>query len=283
MSLTIGTGPFSAAPGGTLNGALTHPGRVVWLEPCDRRIRAIVGATTVFDTTQARLLHETSVLPVYYVPLGDVHVGVLAASATRTHCPYKGDAVYHDLVAGDERRRDAAWRYPVPTAGAPDLSDLVAFHWDALDAWYEEDEQVLGHARDPYHRVDALPSSRTVEVQLAGTLMARTSTPIAVFETGLPVRFYLDRGDVRSELLVPSDRRTICTYKGEASYWTVVLPDGARADDLVWSYATPRPEVAAIAGRLCFFAERCDVVVDGIVQPRPQTMWSSTSWTTPRP
>jgi uncharacterized protein (DUF427 family) len=142
-----------------------------------------------------------------------------------------------------------------------------------MDAWYEEDEQVFVHPRDPYHRVDGLDSSRHVKVSVNGEVVAETERPRILFETGLPPRYYIPPEDVREEVLVPSDKHTRCPYKGVASYYSVEA-GGVRVEDLVWYYAEPIPEVHKIEGHLCLFNEKVDLEVDGEKQVRPQTQWS---------
>ena len=141
------------------------------------------------------------------------------------------------------------------------------------DRWFEEDEEVFVHPKDPYHRVDVLESSRHVRVSLNGEVVAETSRPKLLFETGLPVRYYIPPEDVREELLVPSEKHTRCPYKGVASYWSVKA-GGELAENLAWYYPEPTPDTAKIADHLCFFNEKVDLTVDGEAQPRPQTQWS---------
>jgi uncharacterized protein (DUF427 family) len=185
--------------------------------------------------------------------------------------PSKGQAAYLSIVSGNHVAPNAAWRYGASPAGGPDLSGLIAFHWRMMDAWYEEDEEVLAHARDPYHRIDVLRSTRHVQVSAGGTVLADTRNSRMLFETSLPVRYYIPREDVRLDLLTESDTATACAYKGETSrYWN--LSDGAR--DIAWSYQQPSAEVGAIAGMIAFFNERVDIAVDGQSQERPRTPWS---------
>jgi uncharacterized protein (DUF427 family) len=142
-----------------------------------------------------------------------------------------------------------------------------------MDEWFEEDEPAIGHARDPYHRIDVLDSSRHVRVLVNGEVIADSRSPRALFETGLPTRWYLPVEDVRSEALIESDKQTTCAYKGHASYWSVRVGDQVE-DDLVWFYREPRREVAPIAGYLAFFNERVEIEVDGELEERPVTQWS---------
>jgi uncharacterized protein (DUF427 family) len=246
---------------------------VVRVEPTIKRVRAMLGGETVVDTRRALLLFEKGHLPVYYLPLEDVRQDLLEPSDKHTTCPRKGEAAYYSIRAGDRFVRDAAWRYPEPIESCPDISEYVAFYWDRMDSWWEEDDQVFRHARDPYHRVDVLRSSRHVRVELDGEVLAETHRPLLLVETGLPPRWYIPRADVRFEFLRPTDTSTTCPYKGNASYFTAVI-GGTEHEDIAWSYVTPIPECPKIEQAICFFNERVDLTVDGELQERPKTHWS---------
>jgi uncharacterized protein (DUF427 family) len=142
-----------------------------------------------------------------------------------------------------------------------------------MDHWYEEEEEVFVHPRDPYHRVDVLASSRHIRVELAGQLVAESSRPHILFETGLPTRYYLPLADVRMELLEPTETHSRCPYKGLASYWTARVGEEVFAD-IVWCYPEPIPECPKVKDLLCFFNERADITVDGQPLPKPKTQWS---------
>lgn len=273
MSLTVGTAPFGRTPAGTFNARIDGPAHILYFEASPRRVRAIAGGVTVADSTRASLMHETGLLPVYYFPLEDVRTDLLEPSDHVTHCPFKGEATHWTLVADGRRIEAAAWEYRDPIEGAPPIAGHLAFYWAKLDHWLEEDEEVFGHARDPYHRIDVVPSSRRVVVRLDGEVLAESTRALALFESGLPTRWYLPPEDVRAAL-VPSNTRTRCTYKGVASYLSV---DGAAeaGTDLVWSYPDPLRQVADIAGRVAFFNERVDIEVDGTAEERPVTQWST--------
>jgi uncharacterized protein (DUF427 family) len=219
------------------------------------------------------LLHEAEHLPVYYFPEEDVRMDLLEESDHTTHCPFKGDASYRSVRVGDKVSENAAWSYPEPIDSARPLAGLIAFYWRKLDHWYEEDEEVFVHPRDPYHRVDVLDSSRHVKVTVNGEVVAETERPKLLFETGLPPRYYIPPEDVREEVLVPSDGLTRCPYKGVASYYSVEAGEG-RVEDLVWYYPGPIAAAGKIKGLLCFFNEKVDLEVDGEMQERPQTQWS---------
>ena len=250
------TGPPSPAPS-------------VHMEPTAKRVRCVLGGTTVAGSSNAMLCFETNRLAVYYFPLQDVRPEVLVPNGHTYESALKGVADYFDVVTDGGVATDAAWEYREPIPGASPHTRYVAFHWGLMDAWFEEDEEVHIHPRDPYHRIDVLQSSRRVTITIDGRAVAESRRPRILFETSLPARYYLPREDVRLDLLQPSSTRTGCAYKGYTTqYWAF----GGR--DVAWSYATPSPEVGTIAGMIAFFNERVDLTVDGAQLPRPVTPWS---------
>lgn len=243
------------------------------LEATARRVRVMFGGELIADSTRVQLLFETGKLPIYYFPASDVRMELLSASGREDSDAVKGSTVYFRVQAGARVADDAAWRCAGNPGAGPDLSELVAFDWNKMDAWFEEDEEVFVHARDPYHRVDVMESSRRVQVSINGVQVADSHRPMMLFETGLPARYYLPKLDVRLDLLEPGDARSACPYKGRASYFHV-RTDEQLAENIAWCYEAPIPEAAKIAGRLCFFDERVDVKVNGALQVRPRTKWS---------
>jgi len=191
-----------------------------------------------------------------------------------TFCPYKGTASYWTIKVGSKVTENAVWGYPDPFDEVAAIKDFVAFYWDRVDAWYEEDEEIFVHPRDPYKRVDVVQSSRPVQIVVGGEVVAETRRARFLFETRLPTRYYIPSDDVRMDLLVHSDKVTRCPYKGNAGYYSVKI-DGKLFEDLVWTYRDPILECPKIKGYLCFFNEHVDdVLVDGVSQPRPLTPWS---------
>ena len=251
--------------------------RVVFVEPTIKRVRAMFGGETIVDSQRTLILFEEGHLPVYYFPLEDVRQDLLEASEKHTTCPRKGEASYFSVRSGGRVAEDAVWHYPEPIDACPDISGHVAFYWSRMDSWWEEDDQVFKHARDPYHRVDVLRSSRHVRVELDGAVVAETDRPLLLVETGLPPRWYIPRADVRVDLLTPSDTHSTCPYKGVAEYWTATV-GGTTYEDIVWSYPAPLPECPKIEQAMCFFHERDTVTltVDGERLERPETHWSRT-------
>ncbi len=251
MSLTIGPGPLSTQPEGGVNYTIEGPAHRILFQPHPRRLRALVGGQTVFDTTRGALLHESNIAPVLYVPLEDFDTALLEPTGHTTHCPFKGDAFYWTLRSGDHVRENAVWGYPQPLPEAAWLAPYAALPHDAADTWLEEDEPLLGHLRDPYHRVDARATSRRVEVLFEGELIAASARAILVFETGLPPRAYLPRDDVSNLWPAATQTTSTCPYKGEATYFSVTV-GGRELTDAAWSYEHPFPEALAAAGYVSF-------------------------------
>jgi uncharacterized protein (DUF427 family) len=221
------------------------------LEVCSKRIRVYFAGQPVADTVNPVMVWERPHYPIYYLPAADVRTELLRPTG-RTH----GDAELYTLGVGGREAVDAASRFPRSPVEA--LRGLIRLDWAAMDAWFEEDEQVYTHPRDPYTRVDILPSSRRVRVELDGVVIAESARPHLLFETGLPVRYYLPRVDVRLELLEPSATVTHCPYKGQAQYWSVRIGE-TRHEDIVWSYPVPLLESIRIAGLMSFYGKGVDL------------------------
>jgi uncharacterized protein (DUF427 family) len=232
------------------------------VEPVPRRVRATVAGETVLDTTRARYVWEIPAYPQYYVPLEDVREGVLVAEGEPHGSPI-GRSARHGLRVGGVERAKAARVFS--ESKLPGVAGTVRFEWSALDAWFEEDEQVFVHPRNPYVRVDALRSLRAVRAELDGTVLADAPSCVMVFETGLPTRYYLERTTVDLAALQPSETVTRCPYKGTTSgYWSA-----APAADIAWAYDFPTPALSPIAGRIAFYNEKVDLFLDGVPLERP--------------
>src|SRR5262249_8877178 len=261
-------------------------------EPTAKRIRAILDGGAVVDTTRALLVWEPRrIVPSYAVPADDIAAELVPADETAAdaagtigaHLPelsgrpvldpsvpfsvHSAEGRPADLRAGAQSRPGAGF-YPAD----PTLAGYVVLDFGAFDAWYEENELNVAHPRDPFHRIDVLPSSRHVRVELDGQVLAESSRPTLLFETMLPTRYYLPHDDIRAEL-TPSSTRTYCAYKGQASYWSAAAGDRA-FPDLGWTYEQPLHDAAQVRGLIAFFNERLDVIVDGDRLERPVTPWS---------
>ena len=235
----------------------------VRVEDGHKRIRVYLDGHVVADTIHPKLVWERPYYPVYYFPIEDVRPGVLVATEHTKRSPSRGPADLFDVTAGTRTAEQAAYRH----ADSPleEIRDYVAFDWDAMDGWFEEDEEVFTHARSPYTRVDILASSRHIEVKIDGVTVADSHRPRLLFETGLPVRYYLPKTDVRMDLLTPTDTESHCPYKGAASYWSVTVGDTTH-EDVVWGYRTPLPESTKLAGLVSFYNEKVDIYIDGTLE-----------------
>jgi len=243
--------------------------------PLGLRVRVEFGGEMIADSSRAMLLRDSPVLLHYFFPREDVRMDLLQPSDHSTHSDWRGDTRHWTVEAGGQRAENAAWAFKSAPEGRPDTEGFLSFDWHSMDAWYVEDLQVFIHPRDPFSRIDTYPSSRAVRVELDGVTLAESNDVVMLFETGLPVRYYLSQQDVKMELLEPSDARTGCPYKGWASYWSIKV-NGETYEDLVRSYqpGDVLPEVTPIEGRLAFYNEKVDHYVDGELQPRPRTRWS---------
>jgi uncharacterized protein (DUF427 family) len=238
------------------------------IEPVPRRIRGILAATVVFDTTHALYVWESPKYPQYYIPAADIDATKLVDEQHRQKLS-RGTARRYGLAVGDVHRPAAARIYTDDAVEG--LASTARFEWDALDAWFEEDEEIFVHPRNPYTRVDALRSTRTVRIELAGVVLAESSATVMVFETGLPTRYYFNRTEVRFDRMRASDTVTACPYKGRTSgYWSVDA-GGETHPDLAWAYDFPTRQLLPIAGLVSFYNEKVDVFVDGEQLPRPVT------------
>ena len=241
------------------------------VEPGEKRVRAYLGGEVVADTTRPVLVWEVPYYPAYYFPLDDVRTELLEADGEVAHSPSRGDARTFTIRAGGKEAPKAALRYE--DSPIEELRELIRLDWDSMDAWFEEDQEVFTHPRDPYTRVDILPSSRHVRVEVDGVTIAESTSPRLLFETGLPVRYYVPKTHVRMGLLEHTDTESHCPYKGQAEWWSVRAGDKVH-DDLAWSYRTPLPESQNVAGLIAFYNEKVDIYVDGVLQERPHTKFS---------
>ena len=241
------------------------------VEPVPRRVRAVLAGETIVDTAYARYVWEHPSFPQYYVPLADVRADALVDEGTTEETP-RGDVALHGLRVGDQTRPTAA--KVLHASKIKGLDETVRFEWAALDAWYEEDEQVYVHPRSPYTRIDVLRSTRTLRVESKGVVLAETRSPVLLFETGLPTRHYVNRTDVDFTHLLPSHTVTECPYKGVTTgYWSADV-GGVVHPDVAWTYNFPLREVLPIAGLIAFYNEKVDLFIDGVQLERPHTTLS---------
>ena len=245
----------------------------VRVEPGAKRVRVYAAGIVVADTVQPLYVWETPFYPAYYLPESDVRMDLLEPTSTVTHSPSRGDAAHFTVRVGDDARVDAAWRYG--ESPLHELRDHIRFAWDAMDAWFEEDEEVFTHPRSPYVRIDILPTSRRVRIEVDGVVLADSPRALVLHETGLPPRWYVPKVDVRMDLLAPTAEQSHCPYKGQARYWSARRGAGIRVEEnIAWSYPTPLPESERIAGYVAFYDERVDTFVDGERLERPKSRFS---------
>ena len=241
------------------------------VEPVPRRIRGVLKGVTVFDTTRALYVWEWSKYPHYYIPFDDIDPELLV-DEDHPERLRRGSATRYGLRVGEVERKGVAHLFSGEEIEA--LAGMMRIDWAAFDAWYEEDEQVFVHPRDPYTRVDAIRSTRPVRIELEGVVLAESSSPVMVFETGLPTRYYLNRTDVRFEHLQPSETVSSCPYKGQTTgYWSFVADEKVH-EDVAWAYDFPTAAVLPIAGLIAFYNEKVDVFLDGELLERPRTHFS---------
>jgi uncharacterized protein (DUF427 family) len=235
----------------------------VRVEHAAKRIRAYLGGELVADTARPLLVWEKPYYPTYYFPVADVRAELLSPDGEVVRSPSRGDGHTFTVTAGGKKAAGAALRYQ--RSPFEELRDAIRLDWHAMDAWFEEDEEVFTHPRDPYTRIDILSASRHVRVEVDGVTIAETTKPTLLFETGLPTRFYLPKTDVRMDLLTPTDTVSHCPYKGDAEYWSLRIGDKV-VPDVAWSYRTPLPESQKIAGLVSFYPEKVELFVDGVLQ-----------------
>ena len=257
MTITITNGPLSPTPPATVNYTLDGPKNKMLFSPFPRRVRAVFGGEVVLDTDDGMLLHESGLLPALYVPVADVRTDLLTKAEHTTHCPYKGDASYWTITANGDTSQNAVWGYEIPVESAAFIKGFMALYWERVDQWLDEDEEVFGHLRDPYHHIDIRPTSRAITASINGRVVAETTGAYVLSETGLPNRYYIPEADVRAELFTTSNTSTHCPYKGDTNYRS--LADTEAGADIAWIYADPFDESVRIAGYWSFDSDRVTI------------------------
>ena len=257
MGLSWQQGPL----GRNRNGQFLVPGmpeRVLYAEPLRRRLRAELGGRTVVQSDDAVLLFEPGRYPVAYFPRADFAAGALRATDHRTQHPELGETAWFEVAGGTRHAARGAWEHVALPGHAGILAGKVALAWRAMDAFYEEDDRVLGHAADPYHRIDIRHSSRHLVARAGDRVVADTASPLVLYESGFAPRWYVPRADVVDDALTAVDLHTFCPYKGIASYYDV---EGVR--HAAWSYRAPFDDMAAIGDLVSFEPDRVEVTLDG--------------------
>jgi uncharacterized protein (DUF427 family) len=234
------------------------PERLLYAEPLRRRMRVRFGGAWIADSDDVVLLHEPGRYPVAYFPLSAVTEGVLQPDAHTTRHPDLGPTSWYTARAGEHSKPRAAWQHTGLPDYASELKGRVAFAWRAMDAFYEEDERIVGHAADPYHRIDIRQTSRHLVVRDGDRVLADSTRPLALYESGFAPRWYVPRADVDQSALSPAEGQTFCPYKGVCSYYDI-----AGAHRAAWSYEDAWPEVRRISGLVSFEPDKIAVHLDG--------------------
>lgn len=237
----------------------TTGGDTVHVETSGKRVRAVLAGQVVADSTRPLLVWERPHHPAYYFPREDVRTDLIGAVERTEHRAGLGEAHLHPLALGEREAREGVVTYP--DSPVERIRDHIRFRWKAVDSWFEEDEEIHVHPRDPYTRIDILASSRHVRVAIGGVIVAETHQPRLLFETNVATRYYLPKIDVRMGLLERSATLTRCPYKGTAEYHSARIADTVYPD-VAWSYPAPFPESQKIAGLIAFHDEKTDLIVD---------------------
>jgi uncharacterized protein (DUF427 family) len=259
MSLSWQQGPLALGAIGRFLVSDPLPGRLLYAEPLRRRMRARFGGAWIADSEDVVLLHEPGRYPVAYFPLKDIAPGVLQPSEHTTRHQDLGLTSWYTIGAGPYGKARAAWQHTELPDYASELKERVAFAWRAMDAFYEEDERIVGHAADSYHRIDIRQASRHLIVRSGDRVIAETTRPLALYESGFAPRWYVPRADVDESALTPAAGQTFCPYKGLASYYDI-----AGTHSAAWSYKDAWPEVRRISGLISFEPHKAEVHLDGV-------------------
>lgn len=258
MGLSWQQGPLGGASVGRLLAPEPLPARLLFAEPLRRRMRVRFRDEWIADSEDVLLLHEPARYPVAYFPVADIRSGVLVKEERATQHRDLGSTEWFAVTAGGNSTPHSAWQHSAAPDFAAEFRNRVAFAWRAMDAFFEEDERIVGHAADPYHRIDIRDSSRHLQVKLRDRVIADTTRPVVLFESGFAPRWYVRRDDVDMSALVLTEGQTFCPYKGLASYYDI---DGVKK--AAWSYPQAWPEVQRVSNLVSFEPDKVVVSLDG--------------------
>jgi uncharacterized protein (DUF427 family) len=258
MGLSWQQGPLAPGAIGRFLVPGPLPERLLYAEPLRRRMRVRFGGSWIADSEDVVLLHEPGRYPVAYFPLSDIADGVLEASEYTTRHRDLGATSWYTVRAGGQRKARAAWQHTGLPDYAGELKGRAAFAWRAMDAYYEEDDRIVGHAADAYHRIDIRNTSRRLVVRHDDQVIADTTRPLALYESGFAPRWYVPRADVNESALTAVQGQTFCPYKGLCSYYDI-----GDARQAAWSYLDAWPEVGRVAGFISFEPDKVEVYLDG--------------------
>ena len=261
MGLAWQQGPLAAGRIGRFLVAEPLPERLLYAEPLRRRMRVRFAGAWIAQSDDVVLLHEPGRYPVAYFPRADVVADVLHPGPAAVAHRDLGPAVWYAVRVAERATPRGAWEHTELPAFADILTGRVAFAWHAMDAFYEEDERIVGHAADAYHRIDIRRTSRRLTVHAEDREIARSDQPLVLYESGFAPRWYVPRSDVAEAELSPNPRQTFCPYKGLCGYYDIGSSRAA-----AWSYPQPYRDVERIAGLVSFEPDRVTVTIDGVVQ-----------------
>jgi uncharacterized protein (DUF427 family) len=257
MGLAWQQGPLATGSVGHFLTEQPLPARLLFAEPLRRRMRVRFADQWIADSEDVVLLHEPGRYPVAYFPRGDIEPGILIAEDRVTQHQDLGDTQWFTVKVLQREANHSAWQHTglPPFAGA--LDGRLAFAWRSMDAFYEEDERIVGHAADAYHRIDIRSTSRHLVVRAGEQMIAETRRPLALYESGFAPRWYVPREDVDESALKPVEGQTFCPYKGIASYYDV-----GNRKRAAWSYVNAWPEVGRVSNLVSFEPDKIDVYLD---------------------
>ena len=258
MGLSWQQGPLSPKAMGRFLVPEPLPPKLLYAEPSRRRMRVRFGGDWIADSEDAILLFEPGHYPMAYFPKSDVSENTLEPTEYTTEHHELGLTSWYIVRAGEQNAKRGAWEHVKLPDYASELQGRVAFAWPAMDAFYEEDERVLGHAADSYHRIDIRQTSRKIVVRYRDRIIADTERPLVLYESGFAPRWYVPRGDVHESALTLVKQQTFCPYKGLCSYYDI-----GDAHLAVWSYREAYPEVARISDLVSFEPDIVSVQLDG--------------------
>jgi uncharacterized protein (DUF427 family) len=221
-------------------------------------MRVRFGGTWIAESENVLVFFEPGRYPVAYFPDTDVSPDTLQRTELTTRHDDLGPTAWYTVRAGERSAPRAAWQHIALPAYARELHGRVAFAWRAMDAFYEEDERILGHAADAYHRIDIRQTSRHLVVRRRDRVVADSKRPRVLYESGFAPRWYVPRADVDESALTAVAQQTFCPYKGLCSYYDI-----GDARQAAWSYRQAYVEVSRISDFVSFEPDIVSVQIDG--------------------
>lgn len=232
------------------------------LAPIATRVRAEFNGKTIADSRNVFMFRESPFRINYYFPNDDVNTHLIDRDSAKSSSGKNGKRTSWSIHDGERVEKEGAFSYTEPNEDYAELRDRIAFDFEAIDRWFEEDEELIGHPRDPYTRIDVRRSSQHIQIKIDGIAVIDSKRPFILTETGLPLRYYIPSDDVKWNYFTESDTETICPYKGKAIYWNAVV-NGNEYPDIMWGYPEPLQDAMRIKDTVGLYHEKLDVLVDG--------------------